>query len=193
MASIKLNATIRDEIIANVMKDAFKSEKNMLQALVHEFSLRVYNTLYTAAEQDMMKKLPKDLFYMREEVNTSLKAKGERDVVNFKLEFKNAKILPLAFQYRYNCDIIVASELVSEADDLNKQAAAIKEREGELRSKVHGVVMAATTVQRLLETWPEAKPYIPKHILETKPSLPAVIVKELNATLAAALGKPLAA
>lgn len=194
MASIKLNATIRDEIIENVMKDAFKSEKNMLEALVHEFSLRVYNTIFSAEEQAAMKTLPKDLFYWSDNRSVKLNSKSEKDTTTkFTLKFKNSKVFSTHFQYSASRELTVPPELVHEADDLNRQADAIREREGELRSKVHGVVMAAATVQRLLETWPEAKPFIPARIMAPKPALPAVIVKELNATLAVALGQPLAA
>lgn len=69
---------------------------------------------------------------------------------------------------------------VNEFHSIENDSKKLNERIEELSLQVRASVNQFTTVKKLLTAWPEAKELLPKKIEESKPQLPAILVKDLN-------------
>ena len=69
---------------------------------------------------------------------------------------------------------------VNEFHSIENDSKKLNERIEELSLQVRASVDQFTTVKKLLTAWPESKELLPKIVEESKPQLPAVLIKDLN-------------
>lgn len=194
MASVKLNNTLRDEIVNNATADAFAAEGKQLQDDILLFSNKVYGQHITPESvEKLAKKLPDGYglyisfigvrFLQTNETYAPVKSMG--------LTFDQPRLVQESM--RYGGFGIVDADLFNEAIEFDKRKAAIAEAVDDLRTQVRGVVNSVTTVEKLLLAWPESKQFIPSYAFNSaaKTNLPAIVIEGLNNELEKAIGRSL--
>lgn len=64
--------------------------------------------------------------------------------------------------------------------NIETTARVLKDKTDVISAQVRGSLSSFTTIKKLLAAWPEVKELLPETVVESKPQLPAVLVKDLN-------------
>lgn len=192
MASVKLNAVMRNHILNAALAMAMVEDEATLKQLSDqgaqlglEISEMVYDAIYSKAERKVLQLAPKGWF---KEVKNILVRIGPRDE---QIEFSTPMRVPLKHGDPYGR--VFAAVLESEHPLAMKvqMRTAVREEHGELfnnvamarkelRLKIEPVLGSVTTVAKLLEIWPEARELLPEGWETSKGGVPAIVVEELN-------------
>lgn len=188
----KLTNWMREAIVKAVVAHRFAEPAMAIVARRAALAAKVYDDLYSAADQKKMAALPRgwlpesnDMYvkfgagsYDRLPFNGS--TYGNVSSVTPKLETAKRRIIadhdggcvrtfdgtnPICSEY----DLIEAEhkELSAQIQSATKQAEA--------------AVASVSTVKRLIDLWPEIEPFASKYEDEAKPNLPALPTAQLNA------------
>jgi hypothetical protein len=194
MASVKLTKDLRAEIVNNASKDAYKAELDLLDADIAIFSAKVYRDKIVSEQiEKLADKLPNAFCVRTNAVTIRFKSQDGYGAVKQGVTLKLDKARPLPEYLRYGTFDIVDVALLQEAQTFAKRRDEINSSRNDLQTQVRGVVNSATTVDKLLEVWPECKQFIPETALTpiVKLKLPAIVVSGLNELLEKATGKPM--
>lgn len=180
MASTRLTTTLRGEILAAAMKGAYDNVKAQIDDKMIEFSERVYRSLVTEEQERAMGRLPHGFFNLSDTKSARIyPSDGTSSRRYTGLKFKKERRLP-AFCSGYN-DVTINDDAIHAAYlAIEKEYDALKEKREELRVQIAGVLESVNTVQKLLEVWPEAEPFIPEYVFVKKAALPALVTDALN-------------
>jgi len=192
VASVKLTKTHREEILKRAMQHAFKDEVLALMAKFAKLANDVYEDVFSAADRKKMEALPEGWLPRDSEIrvtfgneHTWLKFNGrngclpEVDGVWPEDQYrrypasKKSKVCK-AYDAR-DAMSVRFEELINARKDLSSRVS-------EARSSTRAALDRATTLQRLLEGWPEIEPFT-RFIPRDRPSLPAIKTDVLNTLL----------
>lgn len=180
MASTRLTQTIRQEILSAAMNGAYKSDEQLINEKLIDLSEQIYRHLVTEEQERLMGRLPHGFFNLSSAKRAYIRPSiGNTSFRHVELKFKKERRLP-AFCSGYN-DINIADDAMLEAYlKIEKEKNALEEKRQNLRSHIAGVLESVNTVQKLLDVWPEAKPFIPQYVFAEKAALPALVTDKLN-------------
>lgn len=174
----RLTNDLRSDILNAATKNLFAAEFTALKEREKKIGDKVFFKHYAKPEQyAAMERLPAEFFSSGEEIRCWLN--GESAVISM----SESRRFP-AFGVNRRLDI-TDSALRAEWDKLEKERKALSDKKKELSDQINGVIASATTVKKLLEVWPESKPFIPDYAFATggTKNLPAVMVANLNAAM----------
>lgn len=175
---IKLNKSIREAIVKSACAGLFVDEFAYLDAREKYFGDRFFSKHIATPEQyEVMRKLPAEFFFSSESFNAYISERYRN------IRMSGLKRMP-ACASLYSNQRITDDEAVKQLDTFAKERESLLAQKRELEVKIRQVVMSATTVEKLLTIWPEAKKFIPASVYDTgAANLPAVLVEDLNLVL----------
>lgn len=187
----RLNNTKRGEILEAVITARFGEEFNKINKQYADFANKVYEDHFKK-DLKKMESLPNGWLeksqYIYGQLGTTsyacLTFSGlHRRGIGCNGFFKNKEdCVYRVFKNKGNTfNYEQTHEFVTEFDDLNNYLERFDEEVSKAQIKTMAVLNKHQTVKKLLETWPEIKPFIPKE--DAPVQLPAIPVDELNKIL----------
>ncbi|RRY03797.1 Nmad5 family putative nucleotide modification protein [Brucella anthropi] len=191
----RLNNDIRADICQKMLDHRFGDEMKELVLDKVKFAEAVYNSVYSKTVRNQMHKLPNGWLCEGYKLQVCFGA-SYTDVYfsgtcHGKLHYliRNWKDIPdihrrVLRKHEHN-----AAKVYSALDPLSERHEELANRQKTLLNKVSEAEKAITaslskvsSVERLLDLWPEAKPFLAPY-LNQKPQLPSVPVATLNTLL----------
>lgn len=192
MASIKLNTTLRLQILEHAIRGAFADEFAALEAEFGALYERIYEKLVPKDQQELAAQLPKGFCHQASSACVRLKHNAQHLGDDIDVLLNEARFFPAYVMYNRAC--LIDGELSAAYSRLYNEKIRLENAKEDLKRRIRQVLHSVTTVAKLLEAWPECKEFIPEEaFLEAEKKLPAVIIGDLNSVLEKALGKPLTA
>lgn len=191
----RLTTWIREQITKDVVRHRFADAALELVKDRAALAVDVYNDVYSEAERKKMAALPSG--WLGEDRDITVQFGDGRGYE--KLSFSGAvygevstvlkdsiEPVDLLVQHRHERGCAKVYELTHpfalRRDDLRARDKDMSEAIRTARRQVEAAVQKATTLNRLIELWPEIEPFASKY--EDKPKhLPALPTSELNALL----------
>lgn len=193
---MKLSNSIREALLSDLMRHGYSAETNALYAEWAALSEAVYQDLYSAENHATIAGLPDGWLPTVSSIDVAFF--GQRETLAFNGRFDRrqlANLLPtpgeaqtrriLSQDTRRSGSIVVYSSdhpLSVRRDALRGKTQDFIDRVAKGRAQAWVALCGVTTVKRLVEVWPEVKPFAAKYMTE-KPQLPAVPVAKLNEML----------
>lgn len=192
MASTKLTNWIREQIVADLMAHRFTKACDKLVKDRAALAVKVYRDFYSRSLLAKIEALPEGWLPTGSDITAQFSGRVDS------LAFSGA-VYGLVSKYRTKTDAafrpflskdvgrvvavydashplaIIHAELAGRQKELTEQIEAAR-RQAEV------AVNSATTINRLIELWPEVEPFARKHE-SAKVPLPALPTSELNALL----------
>ncbi len=183
MSTIKLNKTMREEIAKDLTRK-LEEKKNAINAEGSHLAKMLYEEMLTPKERDLLNSLPEgwvptfDAFYVKCPTN------GRFNRIALKLDFREPH--PWTFNTRPNLvDLESCPKFKAAFLEWHERYSAARETEQDARRKALTVLNSVTTVNRLLEVWPECRASVERCVSESRTvgKAIAVPVGELNSLL----------
>ena len=195
--TVRLTNAMRDHIRVSLIKHRFGEEEKALEAEATAIGPRVYDALMGEHKATALA-LP-DGFVERSriiEVNLpgvesyfTYEWDGEQAVLRVgnsayrESTFVLPDKLPRPRYSNWPYKLVRTDPLLVEIEDLNLRAAKLVKARKEMNGKLTATLGAFTTVNKLVEAWPEVLPFCPSTSEFAAPFLPAVPTDELNKAL----------
>jgi hypothetical protein len=198
MSTIRINAELRDGIIANALTQRFAADRLLiaeqdekLRLLTKERDQAGYEAAFSELDRKRLQAAPDGWFPKASSVKVAVEDTNEV----LEIKFADAQRVPyevhnsrhgthIASIIRPDHPYMAARNAVRDAkavlDAMNKD---VEERERALRAKVKAVIESVTTIGRLVEVWPEVQDFLPEVMAGPKGNLPATLISDLNAEL----------
>lgn len=193
MASIRISAALRDHVVAGLLRHRFnveelelREERDRIQKLREERSKHGYELAFTPAERKRLAEAPEGWFPTLSSVRVQVEGGVVEDV-----QFEKAERVP--YEVKDNrwskvAAVVTGDELyfkldkqIDEAEEaLSQRDSALREKKNELRNRAVAVIESVTTVNRLLEIWPEVHDFLPEENAGPGGGVPAILVSDLN-------------
>ena len=175
MATVKLTTYHRDLIMGRLMEHRFSKEERQLVELENKIADLVYNAAFTKKERSLMASLPEGWLNTRRNVYFAIGSGSNTVVMNF-LDKGERR-----FPKDRASNVLIVVEPGSRIAELHEEYAgndkALMEAKKAARAQAHAVLYSATTLNRLIELWPEVKRFT-SGIGPTQ--LPAIQTDQLN-------------
>lgn len=198
MSTIRINAELRDGIVANALTQRFAADRLLIaeqdekvRLLTKERDQAGYEAAFSEIDRKRLQSAPDGWFPKASKVKVAVEDTNEV----LEIAFAEAQRVPYeVHDSRHSTHIasiikpdhayMAARNAVRDAkavlDAMNKD---VEERERALRAKVKAVIESVTTVGRLVEVWPEVQDFLPEVMAGPKGNLPATLISDLNAEL----------
>jgi hypothetical protein len=171
VTAIRLAVYMKDSILMALTEHAFKTRDDALTAEKVELGKKVYEQMYTAEERRLMAKLPADFLgtehYQRVKFGgdyTNLPLGGEHRVANG----RGAPVFSASHEFT---DIY---------RDIDKREKLLAQEKKQARVEAKAKLNSASTVQRLIDIWPEVRPFAEPYLKTKKTTLPVPVNDVLN-------------
>lgn len=196
MASQKISAFVRDEIVKNVLAHKFVVERSAVSEKQAEIDRLKetrnnlgYEMVYSEAIRKALEKSPKGWFPTVRQVRVMVEDEGVSEV-----KFGKERLVPYE---DYSGGYSRVTAIVSSDHpyfQANKQVDKLKEElrdyqrtvgdEERLASaKVLAVINSVTTTGKLIEIWPEVQSFMPEMVSSSSGGVPAEFIGDLNSYL----------
>lgn len=192
MASTKLTNWIREQIVADLMAHRFTKACDKLVKDRAALAVKVYRDFYPRALLAKIEALPEGWLVSDNDIHASFS--GRVDGLPF-----NGGVYGAVGKYRTSTEAVSRPFLSKDygrvvavydaAHPLAVLHAELSARQNEIVTQIDAAkrqavaaVNSATTINRLIELWPEVEPFARKHE-SAKVPLPALPTSELNALL----------
>jgi len=181
MSTIKLNKTIREAILEDIIGDKFASAHLALMPHRAELARKCYERIFLTSSRKKMEALPKGWLPTKNHVQVSI-GSGSYDYHELKFsgwsdgtsssKSKLPKPDNVGFVSTYSKGSLV---IVLKAKDalactivkLHDQETALVNEEKRLRLETMAVLESVTTANRLIEIWPAYKSGVPAKLLSS--------------------------
>lgn len=185
MKSKRLTTSMRDKITAAVVDDALKARREQHQLHRAQLADEVYASV-VGEHEATMKRLPTGYCDVSRALRVEVIESGQHGR-RYHLGLSDDRLFPAFARFHALLEARSGSEIAERLAQLEVEKENIdKDAEG-LREKVIQVVHSVSTVAKLIEVWPEVKPYLPPEATqEDAVNLPAIVVADLNQVLAQA-------
>ena len=194
--SVRLTNSIRDKIIQDLIDHRFTKEAEELAKKRARFAKKVYNDVYSEYQRRKMNALPDGWLPVKNSVKVKFGSEIDQCYASGELylphisrrqfvEVVKGWLVPTCDD-GYN----VIKKQYEHGDSFTKERNALENAKLELRDKIEetyrnakAAVYSATTVNKLINAWPEVEPFVRKYIKTEGTSIPAIKVEKLNAML----------
>jgi len=201
--SAKLTNYMRERIAEALVQHRFNEPALAIIARRAALASKVYNDLYSPADQKKMAALPNG--WLPEDDDISVQFGSGSNYTN--IDFSGAVYGAIARVLKEPLDRTtrrVASSHVSgcarsyepthpfvaEYEALKADTAALVTEIETAERQAKSAIASASTVKRLIEMWPDIEPFAKDYQDETKPSLPALPTDQLNALFKLPVSEP---
>lgn len=174
--AVRLSSFIREQVLVAVLNHAFEAREKAQEAEKIALGDAVYNDTYPEAVREQMAALPNGFL----PVSTGLKVQFEGRTLA-QLPFGGRR--RIAHTHEYN-----AAKVYDSKHPLAVRYGAWKDAEGALKrerrdaeSSAKAVLESVTTVNKLIQVWPEVEPFARFYAVESPSRAVALPIKDLNA------------
>lgn len=171
MATAKLTGQIRKDIIHNLVTKRFDEERKALKAEENKLALISWELAFTPAHFKLLRQCPAIWF---SETRT---IKGRYGYEHINLCTEEPVPLPENKQYSALIALDDNHDHTIKVRDWKRRWDEFFARRDKAQRMAKATLESVTTVGRLVEVWPEVKPFVPE---VAKAGLPMVPVKALN-------------
>lgn len=171
MATAKLTGIIRKDILNNLVLKAFDEEHKALKAEENLLAIAAWEASFKPEHLKLIKQCP-PLWFSRTRT-----IKGRFGYQHINLTTENEVPLPDSKTYATIVSLEENHELAAKVLAWKKRWDDFEARRDKAKRMAQATLDSVTTVGRLIEVWPEVKPFIPEM---AKAGLPMVPVKALN-------------
>lgn len=178
MTSVRLNLQIRDKILQRMLEHAFGKRDKKLAADKTALGNEVYSDLYPTYIRKRMAALPEG--YLPESRSQAVAFAGQvtvvlwnglRRVAEARSSYHPAKA--------YDAVHVFTKRFFS----LERESSRLKEERAKAESAARAALNSCSTVKKLLEIWPEAKPFVSDFAAPPEVRALTLSIKDLNAQL----------
>lgn len=181
---MRLNKKIREEIVRRAMKQAFDEREK--QHAINEIA--VADALYQNEWGDVVSALDKvPNVFLNHSMHVEIKAAGYsygRRNGHKSQDLKMSKSRPVPYCYDARVIPVGGSHpLNDQVQALADEYQQIQQDRAQLSANLHALVDSATTVAKLLESWPEASQFLPDEAPKPTSLVPVELVQQVNAAI----------
>jgi hypothetical protein len=177
MSKKRLSGTNKETILRRIIAHAFDAEKRQLGAEFLKLAEDAYQTVYSKEAHYAFKTLPKGSFFTQGAISITFEGNGGF----VRLDLAEGK--PCFYEKRNSSHIIPADNpLGPRYLGLKNRREALQEAEDKARAEAWAILTKATTVEGLLEMWPEVVSFT-AGIFAPTADLPMVQIGQLNSAL----------
>jgi len=198
MLAIKLNATLRTQIINNATKLAVTPQREALVELeakakgaAERFQQDTYEAIYTSGQREMLSSMPSDWFPETENVMVRFQSEDDAWQRDVRIQFSTERRVPFHHYSRHGLRIAKVMpkngrlhkawlKVIAAEDAAKVQRVRIEDTRRAVQTKINPILQSCSTVRSLLKQWPEAKELLPEGYDVPKAGLPAVVIADLN-------------
>lgn len=174
----RLTNEIRQQIITKLLNHGFSKQQAALEAEENALALDAYNDIYPSAIQELMQTLPTGFLT----VSKSIYCKFGSEYANLAFEGSEGKCI--ADKHTGVAKVYAAdSNLALKYMELDFKGKSLRDERNQAKVTAYGILYSVHTVEKLLETWPECKPFVEAVTPVPKPLPPALPIPEINAML----------
>jgi len=181
----RLIRALRDDICENVRNSLFVNELAEIEKRKEEFGDKFFDKHVATPEQyEIMKQLPASFFVNQAFINCIIHASPDGGCyTRSQLRMSRDRRIP-AFASRYSSVTAVDSELYEALQKLEQEEHELRQQLINALNEVRKILLSISTVNKLVEIWPEGKQFIPAEAFSTGTrGVPALLVANLNAVL----------
>ncbi len=175
----RLTKAEKENIVDRAVVDVTKVKEQKLQERLYKASMRIYDSLFTKEQKDLMAKLPDGWLHSV----TSIQVTGLQRLSWEYLKFKNAVRSTYAMCCGFNATDLgsgLAEELIKVYEDKD----SFDKENRVLRGKLNNLLSTITSEKKLTEVWTEGTKYLtPCDSTENLPSITSKEVVELMAKM----------
>lgn len=176
----KLTNGMRDKIRGKALAEAFDARRKMLTEREHELADKVRADALGKPMLAMLMTLPDGIAPTRKKLTVKFGSSWcelcHRDHSRYPDNKTNSSGTTCLKVYE------AGDSLAEEYEDLERDRKTVKDETVALAAKVQALLDSTTTVEKLLDVWPEAKPFVPE--IPVKPtSVPALLVSDINSAI----------
>lgn len=197
MATTRISASIRDTVIHNVLNAKFSTKAGELQLLQDarnklrdELRQMAYETCYSKKERDLIASLPDG--WLGTATAGQVMVNGRVTQVlfdelrpvpfNSSSSFYGSK--PVSAVLDDGHPYLLKMEELRVADEkLDQFSRSYNEERSSLKVRVRAILESVTTVNRLIEIWPEVVDFLPETVSDPITGVPAIMIADLNRDL----------
>lgn len=180
MASVKLNAEMRTNILNEIIGDRYEVRRKELALREKAFGKKVVDFFITDEIKAKIAELPKNWFpapyYL------AVRFAGEYENFYFKdYGFQEHIAVPRCLDCVQN--LPGNHPLSEERDELKNAEKDINSEETADRNRIKAILQSVSSSKQLIEVWPELETIVNKHCHGTpkmKIGLPAIVVDDIN-------------
>jgi hypothetical protein len=168
----RLTKDEKENIAYRAVADVTKAKEQKLQERLYSVSLKIYNSLFTKEQKDLMAKLPDGWL----QYETSIRVNKLQYRRCEYLKFKNAVRSTYAMSCGLNANDLDSS-LVEELIKVYEDKDSFDKEKRVLRGKLDNLLSTITTEKKLTEVWPEGTKYLTP--CDSTENLPSITSKEV--------------
>lgn len=181
MATIRLTRAMRRDIKQRVLEHRFNGPEQLLKTRQRKLGEVVYNDLYDAATRRAMAALPEGF------LPTATKIEVNVDGDDIDVEWGESRPVAAIHAYNYAANAPryeKSHPLSANLRELERESAALEDLRRKVAKEVSAVLNSASTLNKLLTTWPEVEPFT-RHLQNLGPTgnVPAPLLATLNREL----------
>ncbi|MGN6654741.1 MAG: Nmad5 family putative nucleotide modification protein [Rhodanobacter sp.] len=178
--SLRINSIMRSQITHRLIAHRFDKDEKRLARSANELAMQIYRARYSHHERRDMDALPEG--YLPTITSMPVDNRGSY----YTLALAAPVRVPFA-DHGYRVDLSKlknAEELTAKVREQFNAENALKEKRVALKQETSAAIAGFGTVSRLVDAWPQVKPFIEQLGYDTdKKALPALIPTELNTRL----------
>ncbi|MDR9847061.1 Nmad5 family putative nucleotide modification protein [Herbaspirillum huttiense] len=177
---IRLNEQVRKGIVSKAIADSFSLRDKALKKLEQELADSIYLKQYSK-DAELVKNIPQEwkvfsgmVTIVHEDFDNHWQSEKPRTELNM----SETRVVPPVRR-----PITLTGPLASAAAKYAKHYMELKEEKRQAEAKLTSLLYSVNSVKKLLEVWPEGKPFVPEaNVVAMLPANPAVI-SEVNKLL----------
>lgn len=167
----------RDDIVRRAMKATFEKQYDKFQKKESKLLRRAYNLAFTRRERSLAKKLGPKWFVLDNSLRVVF-SNGVSVWLNGRNNFDGDKF-PMPRQREHV--VITDAKLEAEILELKEAQDKLHQKESEAKVKLRALLNSVTTIDKLLDVWPEGKEFFQSYLVTNdKRNLPAIQVADIN-------------
>ncbi|SUA63435.1 Uncharacterised protein [Oligella urethralis] len=189
---MRLNKTIRQEIVQTALIKAFSKRKEELKQNLIKFADELYDFTYGETVSKFKNAPPEWLYYN----NTAridapgFSYKTTEKTLNYDLYLTVPKAFPIHFDYGNKIKLTPEHPLFDKSQELVHTHMDLWAEEEALEAKLNSIVNSVSTLKQLLEIWPECANILPKDISPAPLAIvPISLINDVNKALG--MAKPI--
>ena len=178
----RLTKAEKENIVDRAVADVTKVKEQKLQERLYKVSMKIYESLFTKEQKDLMAKLPDGWLHSV----TSIQVTGLQRRSWEYLKFKNA----VRSTYAMSCGLNsteLDSGLVEELIKVYEDKDSFDKEKRVLRGKLNNLLSTITSEKKLTEVWPEGTKYLTS--CDSTENLPCITSKEVVELMAKMKGE----
>lgn len=178
MSTIRITVSMKDAIVSRLMTHAFNQREQELISADLELGNQIYADVYSPDTIAKFNEFPEG--YFPEETDLAVRFQGVKDYV--KVNFSRRRIA-----YCHDRGVVKVydndNEFTREYDRLSDIRKKLEDDKKRVRREAQAIIESVTTLKKLIEIWPEVKPFVAGLDEQDIRNLPMIPIRELNREL----------